>query len=284
MAIASVADQEGIDVEHIVQDCGTEGIQDFFEQIAKTSDRYSYRPRLFVEKDLGMYDAINRGLARARGDICAYLNCDEQYLPGALGKIERYFATNADIDVVFGDVILVDENGTPVSYRRTVLPTKLHIRLSHLNTSTCATFFRRALLDRGFYFDSNWKTIGDAVWIERLLRNGVKMASFREPLAVFTLTGGNLGASEVSRSEVLRWRGPSSTYKRLQQLAIVFWHRVRKARAGAYRRRRIEMDIFTLISPDKRKRFVVDDVGSHWPKQMESLPDIRKRIDKRCQD
>ena len=40
------------------------------------------RLKLYVETDNGMYDAINRGLAKARGEICGYLNCDEQYLPG----------------------------------------------------------------------------------------------------------------------------------------------------------------------------------------------------------
>ena len=78
LCLASVADQQ-VELEHIVQDAGSDdGTLDWLPQ-----DR---RARVFVEKDQGMYDAINRGLRRASGDILAYLNCDEQYLPGALPR------------------------------------------------------------------------------------------------------------------------------------------------------------------------------------------------------
>ena len=76
LCIASVADQQGVTFEHIVQDsCSDDGTRDWLPQ-----DR---RVKAFIEKDQGMYDAVNRGFKRAQGDIVAYLNCDEQYLPGA---------------------------------------------------------------------------------------------------------------------------------------------------------------------------------------------------------
>jgi len=49
------------------------------------------RVTAFIEKDSGMYDASNRGLRRARGEILAYINCDEQYLPGALHRFGPFF-------------------------------------------------------------------------------------------------------------------------------------------------------------------------------------------------
>ena len=45
--------------------------------------------------------------------------------------------------------LLVDELGAPLSYRRMVLPLRPHVQLVHLNTLTCATFFRRSVLERG---------------------------------------------------------------------------------------------------------------------------------------
>src|SRR5205814_1220274 len=141
LCAASVADQQGVGHEHIVQDAGTGPA---LEEWSRTTPNIS----LYVEKDEGMYDAINRGLRRSRGAICSYLNCDEQLLPGALARVASFFDTHPDVDVLFGDAILIDDRGNPLSYRRTVLPTLSHVRYAHLNTPTCATFFRRSLLDR----------------------------------------------------------------------------------------------------------------------------------------
>ena len=62
LCIASVADQEGVAVEHIVQDsCSDDGTQEILAR--------EPRVRAFIEKDRGMYDAVNRGLTRATGDV-----------------------------------------------------------------------------------------------------------------------------------------------------------------------------------------------------------------------
>src|SRR6185295_19675906 len=95
-----------------------------------------HKAQLFVEKDDGMYDAINRGLRRANGEICGYLNCDEQYLPGALREVDEYFQSHPQIDVLFGDAILINSDGVPLSYRRATLPTLMHLRMADLNTLT----------------------------------------------------------------------------------------------------------------------------------------------------
>src|SRR5690349_21578927 len=118
--MASVADQEGVSVEHVIQDGGSDGIHNAFATTVETLGRKEYQPRLVVEKDNGMYDAINRGLKSAHGEICAYLNCDEQYLPGTLSQVVRFFASHPEIDVLFGDAVLVDAEGIPLSYRRTI--------------------------------------------------------------------------------------------------------------------------------------------------------------------
>lgn len=259
LASASVADQAGVEVEHIIQDAGSEGVEEFQSKFATGKTRF------FVEKDEGMYDAINRGLKKARGQICAYLNCDEQYLPGTLKTVTGFFARHDDVDVVFGDMILVNDRGIPISYRRSILPTRSHIRFSHLNTATCSTFFRRRLLDRGFYFDPQWKTIGDAVWIERLLTEGIKMATIPKPLATFTMTGQNLGSSGISEAEVARWKGSNYSGKWVTRTGVILLHRLQKALAGAYRRRHVEVDIFTAESPTQRRHFAEDNVGFSWP-------------------
>jgi glycosyltransferase involved in cell wall biosynthesis len=256
LCAASVTDQEGVSHEHIMQDAGTgPDLEEWARSIPELS--------LYVEKDQGMYDAINRGLGKTRGDICSYLNCDEQYLPGALARVASFFDAHPDVDVLFGDAILIDNRGDPLSYRRTVLPTFAHVRYAHLNTPTCATFFRRRLLDRGFFFDPKWKVIGDQVWIESLLLSGIRMATLREPLSVFAFTGENLGSTKAAEEEAQRRRGRISRWRKTPAVAS---HRIRKLFAGAYKSRKIDIEIYTVESPTVRQRKRAT-VGFSWPRQ-----------------
>lgn len=262
LAIASVEDQTGVTIEHIVQDAGTEGIEDVLLR-SKTADNSRYSLKLFVEKDRGMYDAINRGLSKASGHICAYLNCDEQYLPSALAKVAEFFAANPEVEILFGDAILVDGNGGPFSYRRTVLPILSHVRYAHLNVPTCSIFFRRTILDRGFLFEPEWKIIGDQIWVENLLRAGTRMAVIPEPLAIFTFTGENLSETAQSLEEGARRRDSLPIGASLRKTIAVIWHRMRKLFAGAYRHRQIDIEIYTLKSPFARQHRIAR-VGFFW--------------------
>ncbi len=264
LAIASVADQEQVKCEHIVQDGGTKGVVEFlrpqFGELMK-----SQRLRIFVERDEGMYDAVNRSLAKSGGEICAYLNCDEQYLPGTLGTVANFFIANPGVNVLFGDVILVDRQGRPLSYRRSILPTRAHLRAAHLNTSTCATFFRRRIYEQGFHFDPRWKAAGDAEWMDRLLAHRVTMAVLPKPLAIFTFTGQNLGASAVSRSEEEGWKKALPEGPKRSRAPAILAHRLRKLLAGAYWPRRVNIEIYTLSSPNCRQPFAGTRVGFGWP-------------------
>ena len=256
LCIASVADQRNVEVEHIVQDsCSDDGTQ---EWLAK-----DLRVRAFIEKDAGMYDAINRGLRRANGDILGYLNCDEQYLPGTLARVAAFFQAHPDVEVVFGDAVLIDADGKPLSYRRVVPPERNHVRWVHLNTLTCATFFRRELLSRGFYFDPQWKAIGDAVWVDRLLAEGVKVAVLPELLSAFAFTGSNLGASARANEEARAWQGKDWRQRLAPWYSLV--HRLHNWRGGAYRPHALEIDLYAPSSPQERRHFS-GTVGYGWPK------------------
>ena len=254
----SVADQEDVQYEHIVQEGSDDpSVESCVSQFPKL--------RFYREPDSGMYDAINRGLKRSHGAICSYLNCDEQLLPNALRQVAAFFDKNPTIEVIFGDSILIDKNGKPLSYRRTVVPILSYVERVQLNAPTCATFFRRSIIDRGLLFDSQWKVIGDQVWIEDLIRAGVRMATLGEPLAVFTFTGQNLSSTIVSQEERARHSHPRSVLASIRRGADIIAHRTRKLLAGAYKFRRIEIDIYTLDSPSRRQHRSAN-VGFGWPK------------------
>jgi len=90
-----------------------------------------------------MYDGINRVLRRAEGDILAYLNCDEQYLPGALTAVAGFFERHPEL-TCFRDVVMLNTEGRYLFHRKMQTPLKYHTWTCHLSTLSCAMFFRGA--------------------------------------------------------------------------------------------------------------------------------------------
>jgi glycosyltransferase involved in cell wall biosynthesis len=250
LCIASVADQ-GVQAEHIVQDaCSDDGTLDWLPQDA--------RVKAFIEKDQGMYDAVNRGLRRAEGAILAYLNCDEQYLPGTLLAVNRYFEQHPGIDVLFGDVVVVDAQGQYLHHRRVQVPLKYHTWTCHLSTLSCATFFRRRIFfEEGFQFDARLRDVGDGEWMVRMLQRRVKMAVLGQFTSVFTLTGANMSAGPNARREALELRQLAPAWARTLKPLIIAQHRLRRFLGGMYSKRPFTYEIFTSSSPGRRQRHEV---------------------------
>ena len=170
LCIASVADQ-GVAHEHIVQDAGSDdGTVDW---LVKDS-----RVTAVVEKDRGMYDAVNRGYRKSSADILAYLNCDEQYLPGALQAVLDYFQRHPETDILFGDCLVVDGDGKYICERRSVTPQLLHTwTASNLAFLTAATFIRRrVLVKHQLWFNTEFRDAGDQDWALRIVQAGLNTA------------------------------------------------------------------------------------------------------------
>lgn len=256
LCAASVEDQQGdFSHEHLVQDGGSGGE---FERWAAEQDF----AKVVSGKDGGMYDAINRGFARAGGDVLAWLNCDEQYLPGTLAKVAEWFGRHPDRDILFGDVVLVSPDGRPLSYRQAVTPLRGHIRNCFLATYSAATFVRRRVIEEGHHLDTRYRAIADAVWIEELLEAGYQAGVLNEPLAVFTQTGGNLGQTPAAEEENRRWsaeKGAGSAVGRIFWSAV---HRVRKFAKGSYRPREVAVAIHLPGSAGRVERRA--RIGGRW--------------------
>ena len=263
LCVASVDDQEGVEVEHLIQDAGTgPELEDWV--------RTHSRARLFVESDAGMYDALNRGLRKATGDIVAWLNCDEQYLPGALAKVAAFFEAHPQVEVLLGDADLIDEAGELLSYRRATLPSLLHLKLSHRDALSCATFVRRSVMERGLWLRPEWKAIADGIWIADLLQARVRMATWPEPLAAFTLMRENLSQSSLALEESERWRRQSTrAWIRALRLPVIALHRLRKLLHGAYVSRDFATRLYTQASPLARVPVSARKIPFTWPRPPE---------------
>lgn len=257
LCVASVADQGG-DVEHIVQDAGSkDGTLDWL-----TGDA---RVRAFVEPDQGMYDAVNRGLLRADGDILAYLNCDEQYLPGALAAVTDFFAAHPSVDVAFGDVVVVDSHCDYMLHRKMLPPLKWHTWLCQLSTLTCATFFRRRVIDEwNLFFDPEMRFAGDAAWMLRLLDRGARMASLGRFTSVFGCTGENLGHRAEAQGEMAKFNLCPPGWVSILRPAVIAHHRLRRLLGGVYAQQPFSFELYTHGQLDHRVRRPVDRPSCSW--------------------
>jgi glycosyltransferase involved in cell wall biosynthesis len=125
--------------------------------------------------------------------IVAWLNADEQYLPGTLQKVARYFETHPEADVVFGDMIIVDSEGTPIAARREIDTCKRHIANGVLFIFSGAMFFHRRLFDRGILkLDIQYKLAGDMDLVLHLMENGARFHHVNNYFSLFTADGENL--------------------------------------------------------------------------------------------
>jgi glycosyltransferase involved in cell wall biosynthesis len=264
LCIASVADQQGVAVEHVVQDAGSD--DGTLEWLSKDP-----RVSVFVERDTGMYDAINRGLRRAKGEIVAYLNCDEQYLPGALKKAYNFFDAHPDTDVLFGDAIVVNREGGYICHRKALMPLKSQMWY-RFPVLTCATFLRREVLERHrLYFDTSWRIIGDFFWIKQMVKRKIPMALIHEFTSVFADTGNNLSFQPNAENERSRMLLMRPGLVEILQPAIIFHHRLRMLLNGSYSQRPFEYSIYTSRSPEQRTVFHVDAPTGLWRDRTDSI-------------
>lgn len=99
--LRSVADQDYPDKEHLIIDGGsTDGTLDILRR----------HPHLHWQSapDRGVYDAMNKGIAKATGDVIAFLNADDIYAdPGVLGRAAAIFA-DPGVDACYADLVYVD--------------------------------------------------------------------------------------------------------------------------------------------------------------------------------
>lgn len=101
--ILSVLEQDYGDIEHIIVD------GDSKDGTATILDKYRGQvAQVISEPDEGVYDAMNKGIALASGDVIGFLNADDIFKSaGAISRIARELADKA-VDTVFGDIVIVD--------------------------------------------------------------------------------------------------------------------------------------------------------------------------------
>jgi len=164
--IRSVLSQDYPYIEYIIVDGGSsDGSVDIIE-------KYTHRLAWWVsEEDHGQAEAINKGLARARGEIVAWLNSDDYYLPGAVGAAVQALEAHPPVLMVYGNMLAVDENGQTINLLR-YRPLTLQDLLCFHIIGQPAVFMRRTALEQAGGLDPAYHCLLDHhLWI-RLAKRG----------------------------------------------------------------------------------------------------------------
>jgi len=256
LCVASVADQ-GVEHEHIVQDsCSDDGTQDWLP--------HDPRVKAFIEKDGGMYDAVNRGYRRAAGDILAYLNCDEQYLPGALKAVSEFFSARPDVEVALAGSIVTDGEGKYICHRHQMVPHRQAIWYRFPILTSSIFIRRKVIFERGIFFDTKWRDLGDFHWVLALMRGGVRMAVCDTFTSVFADTGENMNLKPNAIREKLETEGMVPRWVRPLKPFWILHHRLRRVMAGHFNLGPTDYSIYTQESPDRRVSFKVNCPTAVW--------------------
>ncbi|MGA2246940.1 MAG: glycosyltransferase [Verrucomicrobiota bacterium] len=265
LCIASVADQAGVEVEHIVQDsCSDDGTQEWLPK--------DPRVKAFIEKDQGMYEAVNRGYKRATGEILAYLNCDEQYLPGALAAVDGFFRQHPNVEVALAGSIITDGEGQYLCHRQLLPLNPRHIWYRFPFLTSSVFLRRRVIHERGLFFDTRWRDLGDFHWALALLKNKVPMAAWDGFTSTFADTGENMNF----KPNAIRERKETDRMAPLWLRPLKYWwivsHRLRRCRAGHFNLKPTSYEIYTKRSPDRRVRFDVPHPTGVWWNRLSPPP------------
>jgi glycosyltransferase involved in cell wall biosynthesis len=179
-ALNSVLTQDYPEVEYIVVDPGsTDGSREIIE---------SYRDRLthvVFEPDRGAPDGLNKGFARATGEIFAFLNSDDVLLPGAIQSVSRAFEENPNCGIVMGDGFIVDGDGKHIRHIRAAGFTSARYFYGAATWLQQATFFRREAFASVGGFNVINLSCWDGELVVEMVRGGAEIRYLRRDLALF---------------------------------------------------------------------------------------------------
>lgn len=191
-ALLSVDSQEGVQVEHIVQDSLSS------DNTLEILRRYP-KLRWQWESDCGQSDAINRGFLRARGDLLGWLNGDDYYLPGGLKAIAQAAAEHPEADVFYGDCVFVDGEGNIARSKveHDFDPDILFYVGCYIPST--ATFFRRRLIEQGHLLNCDFRVCMDFEYFVRLACAGFRFHYVPRFIAAFRWHQGNISLQQTDR-------------------------------------------------------------------------------------
>ncbi len=196
--IDSIINQTHQDIEYLVIDGASKD-----ETVAIVSEYQKKFPiRLISERDAGIYDAMNKGVKMATGDIVGILNSDDFYYDNSvLQKINDVFENNPDIDAVYGDLVYVNQDDITKQTRYWKSGEYNEKKINSGWIIPHPTFFvRREVYERSSkIFDTSFSLAADYEFILRSLKVKKIKVKYLPEIIVKMRAGGASGSSLKQR-------------------------------------------------------------------------------------
>jgi glycosyltransferase involved in cell wall biosynthesis len=177
----SVLNQTYFNIEYIVIDGqSTDGT---IQVIEKYKDRLA---KFISEKDKGIYDAMNKGLAVATGDYVLFMNSgDEIY---ATDTVANVFAAAPDADIYYGETEMIDQQGNSLGRRRHAAPENFTWRSFKygMSVSHQAIYIKRSLVEP---YDPQYQLSADIDWILRATKKAKLIVNVHQYVAKYRVGG-----------------------------------------------------------------------------------------------
>ncbi len=214
--VESVGRQSYGNVEYIVIDgASTDGSREYLESLGNKIDI------LVSEPDKGIYDAMNKGIAKASGEWLIFMNAGDTFADD--NTLSSIFSTSGDLSdygIIYGDVVKIGADGVP-HRKHAEKPHNSH-RMFFCHQSS---FIRRDVA-RSTPFDTRYRMSADLCQMKTLIRKGIKFKQIDLPVAIFDTSGvSNARRSDGLReniSIVSRTDSPLSRIKLLPRLYIPY--------------------------------------------------------------
>ena len=245
----SVKDQKNVSLEHLIVDGkSSDGTQSW---LAKQNGI-----KWVSENDKGMYDALNKGIKIAKGDIIGFLNCDEQYLLGTLDLVHKLFYEDKNIDVVYGHTLIIDKMGKLIALKKASQLIPLFILAK--NIYTASIFYRRHIFDN-LKFDAKLMSNADQDFILNAIKYGYNFKKANSYFSAFILHESNLSSGVNAKKETIDMI--SKHCKALENKyflnAIQFIYYFHRISSGCYHEENFK-EYSIYLGSTNRTNFVID--------------------------
>lgn len=208
-AINSIASQSYQNIEYIIIDGGsTDRTLDIIQQYEDTIDRW------ITQSDRGLYDAMNKGIALATGEIIGILNSDDLYLENTVLEVVREYQKIHSPCVIYGDMYkFADEDRTVALQRGNLSDRAFETASIIINHPTC--FVQRSLYKNFGTFNLEYEVGADRELMMRFHSQNVPFIKLDRTIAKFRLGGttSNQSLSKIINREIIQEYKLLNTYK-----------------------------------------------------------------------